>query len=85
MSETSVELIIAATASLLANDAKYKKFAFQVEKALQTFESVNEWADFISFLSRLLKVSRVQTMLIMVDTSNPSSSLCRDSQKVDRG
>ncbi len=47
----------AATASLLANDAKYKKFAQQVDKSLQAFESVNEWADFISFLSRLLKVN----------------------------
>ncbi|KAK1927398.1 Dopey, N-terminal-domain-containing protein [Papiliotrema laurentii] len=45
----------AATASLLASDAKYKKFAGQVDKCLQAFESVNEWADFISFLSRLLK------------------------------
>ncbi|KAL7419677.1 hypothetical protein Q5752_005591 [Cryptotrichosporon argae] len=45
----------AAAASLLANDAKYKKFAAQVDRCLQSFESVNEWADFISFLSRLLK------------------------------
>ncbi|WVQ78778.1 hypothetical protein IAT38_000869 [Cryptococcus sp. DSM 104549] len=45
----------AAAASLLANDAKYKKFRAQVDKSLQSFESVNEWADFISFLSRLLK------------------------------
>ncbi|WVW80007.1 hypothetical protein I302_101980 [Kwoniella bestiolae CBS 10118] len=45
----------AATTSLLATDAKYKKFAQLVDKSLQAFESVNEWADFISFLSRLLK------------------------------
>ncbi|KAL0242321.1 hypothetical protein I308_105950 [Cryptococcus tetragattii IND107] len=45
----------AAAASLLANDSKYKRFKQQVDKALQSFESVNEWADFISFLSRLLK------------------------------
>ncbi|ORX36308.1 Dopey, N-terminal-domain-containing protein [Kockovaella imperatae] len=45
----------AAAASLLASDPKYKKFAAQVDKCLQSFESVNEWADFISFLSRLLK------------------------------
>ncbi|ORY25817.1 Dopey, N-terminal-domain-containing protein [Naematelia encephala] len=45
----------AAAASLLASDAKYKKFAAQVDRCLQSFESVNEWADFISFLSRLLK------------------------------
>jgi len=53
----NLELIAAATASLLASDAKYKKFAGQVDKCLQSFESVNEWADFISFLSRLLKVN----------------------------
>ncbi|WWC68766.1 uncharacterized protein I206_102700 [Kwoniella pini CBS 10737] len=45
----------AAATSLLASDAKYKKFAQSVDKSLQAFESVNEWADFISFLSRLLK------------------------------
>ncbi|TXT04269.1 hypothetical protein VHUM_04267 [Vanrija humicola] len=44
------------TARVLASDAKYKKFAAQVDKCLQSFENVNEWADFISFLSRLLKV-----------------------------
>ncbi|WWC60178.1 uncharacterized protein I303_102743 [Kwoniella dejecticola CBS 10117] len=44
-----------ATTSLLASDARYKKFAQSLDKSLQTFESVNEWADFISFLSRLLK------------------------------
>jgi hypothetical protein len=49
----------AATTSLLANDAKYKKFAAQVDKSLQSFENVNEWADFISFLSRLLKVGEM--------------------------
>ncbi|WVR03946.1 hypothetical protein IAU60_000945 [Kwoniella sp. DSM 27419] len=44
-----------AASSHLASDIKYKKFAQQVDKSLQAFESVNEWADFISFLSRLLK------------------------------
>lgn len=47
----------AAAISLLASDAKYKKFAGMVDKSLSSFENVNEWADFISFLSRLLKVS----------------------------
>ncbi|WRT65559.1 uncharacterized protein IL334_002504 [Kwoniella shivajii] len=45
----------AAASSLLASDAKYKKYALAVDKSLQAFESINEWADFISFLSRLLK------------------------------
>lgn len=56
----NIKLTTAATTSLLANDPKYKKFAAQVDKCLQAFESVNEWADFISFLSRLLKVSERQ-------------------------
>jgi len=47
----------AAATSLLASDAKYKKLAAAVDKSLASFENVNEWADFISFLSRLLKVS----------------------------
>ena len=50
-------LFTAASSSLLSTDAKYKKHAAQVDRCLQSFESVNEWADFIAFLSRLLKVS----------------------------
>lgn len=38
------------------NDAKYKKYASAIEKTLQSFESVAEWADIISFLNRLSKV-----------------------------
>lgn len=56
----------AAASSLLASDAKYKKFAGLVDKSLQSFESVNEWADFISFLSRLLKVSRACFLRMIV-------------------
>jgi hypothetical protein len=52
----SALVFIAAVTSLLANDPKYRKFAVQVDKCLQSFDGVNEWADFISFLSRLLKV-----------------------------
>jgi hypothetical protein len=51
----------AAATSLLASDAKYKKLAAAVDKSLASFESVNEWADFISFLSRLLKASHSKT------------------------
>jgi hypothetical protein len=39
-----------------ANDPKYKKYTQQVEKCLSSFDSVHEWADFISFLKQLLKV-----------------------------
>lgn len=41
----------------LYSDAKFKKYAAMVERTLATFDNVSEWADFISFLSRLLKVS----------------------------
>lgn len=40
----------------LGNDAKYKKYKNHVEKTLGSFESVAEWADFITFLAKLLKV-----------------------------
>ena len=36
---------------------KYKKYTQQVEKRLSSFDNVHEWADFISFLKQLLKVS----------------------------
>ncbi|KAJ3334101.1 hypothetical protein HDU76_010223 [Blyttiomyces sp. JEL0837] len=39
----------------LKKDPKYKKYVFAVDKILQSFDLVNEWADVIGFLSRLLK------------------------------
>ncbi|KAI0964349.1 hypothetical protein AcW1_001188 [Taiwanofungus camphoratus] len=45
----------AATPSTYASDPKYKKYTQQVEKCLNSFDSVHEWADFISFLKQLLK------------------------------
>ncbi|KDQ15544.1 hypothetical protein BOTBODRAFT_65254 [Botryobasidium botryosum FD-172 SS1] len=41
--------------AILSNDPKYKKYTNQVEKCLATFDSISEWADFISFLTKLLK------------------------------
>ncbi|KAH9920216.1 Dopey, N-terminal-domain-containing protein [Epithele typhae] len=38
-----------------AADPKFKKYTQQVEKCLSSFDSVHEWADFISFLKQLLK------------------------------
>ncbi|OCH88751.1 hypothetical protein OBBRIDRAFT_64803 [Obba rivulosa] len=38
-----------------ASDPKYKKYTQQVDKCLASFDSVHEWADFISFLKQLLK------------------------------
>jgi hypothetical protein len=58
----NVCLILAPQTTLSAhkvasvNDPKYKKYALAVEKCLTTFDNVHEWADFISFLTKLLKV-----------------------------
>ncbi|KAF5384809.1 hypothetical protein D9615_001099 [Tricholomella constricta] len=38
-----------------ASDPKYKKFSQQVEKCLNSFDNVHEWADCIAFLKQLLK------------------------------
>ncbi|KAF8665364.1 hypothetical protein AX16_000383 [Volvariella volvacea WC 439] len=38
-----------------ASDPKFKKYTQQVEKCLSSFDSVQEWADFIAFLKQLLK------------------------------
>ena len=38
-------------------DKKYRQYASNVERALALFDStLQEWADYISFLGRLLKV-----------------------------
>ncbi|GAA6042706.1 hypothetical protein JCM8097_003757 [Rhodosporidiobolus ruineniae] len=39
----------------LQADPKYRKYASSVDKTLQSFDQVNEWADFITFLAKLLK------------------------------
>lgn len=39
-----------------ASDPKYKKYTQQVEKCLNSFDNVHEWADCIAFLKQLLKV-----------------------------
>ncbi|KAG2155714.1 Dopey, N-terminal-domain-containing protein [Suillus clintonianus] len=38
-----------------ASDPKYKKYTQQVEKCLNAFDNVHEWADCIAFLKQLLK------------------------------
>ncbi|KAJ3572176.1 hypothetical protein NP233_g3254 [Leucocoprinus birnbaumii] len=38
-----------------ASDPKYKKYVQQVEKCLNSFDNVHEWADCIAFLKQLLK------------------------------
>jgi hypothetical protein len=42
----------------LKKDKSYRRYASSVERALSLFDNaLQEWADYISFLSRLLKVS----------------------------
>ena len=43
------------TSVALKSDPEYRRYAQSIERALSTFDSVAEWADFISFLSRLHK------------------------------
>ncbi|KAG6851405.1 hypothetical protein H0H93_005803 [Arthromyces matolae] len=45
----------AAAQQAFASDPKYKKFTQQIEKCLNSFDNVHEWADFIAFLKQLLK------------------------------
>jgi hypothetical protein len=55
--------------SALATDPKtrkeWAKFSQLVDRTLQSFDSVSEWADFITFLGKLLKVrcSRVPVIV----------------------
>ncbi|SCV67868.1 BQ2448_5479 [Microbotryum intermedium] len=46
---------LAAQEKALVSDPKYRKYAQSVERTLQSFDQVNEWADFITFLAKLLK------------------------------
>jgi hypothetical protein len=43
-------------ASTSTKDPRLRKYTAAVERILQTFDAVNEWADFIRFLSSLAKV-----------------------------
>ncbi|EPB86638.1 hypothetical protein HMPREF1544_06614 [Mucor circinelloides 1006PhL] len=43
------------TEQAFQNDSRFRKYVQLVEKNLQSFDAVNEWADIISFLGRLLK------------------------------
>ncbi|RWS15080.1 protein dopey-1-like isoform X7 [Dinothrombium tinctorium] len=45
--------------SELMNDAKYRGFVQQIDKALKAFEYTTEWADLVSALGKLNKVSTV--------------------------
>ncbi|KAF7302659.1 Dopey-N domain-containing protein [Mycena chlorophos] len=45
----------AAAQQAFATDPKYKKYTQQVERCLNSFDNVQEWADCIAFLKQLLK------------------------------
>ncbi|KAF9566957.1 hypothetical protein CPC08DRAFT_758587 [Agrocybe pediades] len=44
-----------------ASDPKYKKYTQQVEKCLNSFDNVHEWADCIAFLKQMLKTFQSYT------------------------
>jgi len=48
--------IPAIASQAYSSDPKYKKYTQQVEKCLNSFENIHEWADTISFLKQLHKV-----------------------------
>jgi len=47
----------------LLSDSKYRQFINAVEKALKSFEYSSEWADLISALGKLNKVSHYKLKL----------------------
>jgi hypothetical protein len=51
-----INIQVAAAQQLFSSDPKYKKYTQQVEKCLNAFDNVHEWADCIAFLKQLLKV-----------------------------
>lgn len=41
---------------LLKKDSRYKKYHNAMDRSLQSFDTVNEWADVTKFLTNLIKV-----------------------------
>ena len=59
MTGTSIDLGFLGSTK---RDKKYRQYASNVERALALFDStLQEWADYISFLGRLLKVRYLRT------------------------
>lgn len=59
---------IAVSAEALKKDKNYRRYASGVERALSLFDTaLQEWADYISFLGRLLKVHDPQQSVEEVD------------------
>lgn len=54
---------------VLPKDKHYRKYASGVERALALFDTaLEEWADYISFLSRLLKVGALSCCFAIANT-----------------
>ena len=52
------EVPLTAPTGLIKKDKGYRRYASTVERVLAQFDTaVEEWADYISFLGRLLKVA----------------------------
>ncbi|KAJ3070565.1 hypothetical protein HDU98_006459 [Podochytrium sp. JEL0797] len=51
-----LEIVIGLITITLKKDPKYKRYVNAIDAILKMFDSVNEWADVIGFLSKLLKV-----------------------------
>lgn len=47
--------IVSGQEKALSSDSKFRKYAGLVERTLLSIDQVNEWADFITFLAKLLK------------------------------
>jgi len=58
---------VATAQQLFSSDPKYKKYTQQVEKCLNAFDNVHEWADCTAFLrlKQLLKV-RMQAQQVLL-------------------
>lgn len=56
----------AAQAASLINNSKYRAYVGAVDKALKAFEATNEWADLISALAKLSRVSQISTMFFCI-------------------
>lgn len=47
---------MSAGGHVASDDPKYRRYITTFDKILQSFETINEWADIIAFLSKLIKV-----------------------------
>lgn len=56
----------AAQAASLINNSKYRAYVAAVDKALKAFEATNEWADLISALAKLSRVSQIVTLFFLL-------------------